>query len=435
MQSTAMENPLERRLNISVPLQQIEGEVGSRLKRLARTVKLPGFRPGKVPVKMVEKQYGPRVRQEVLEDELKKSFGEAIRGQNLRIAGSPRFDANPLPEGAQTYEYSVTFEIYPEVSVGNLSGATVTRPALQVSDAEINKTIETLRKQRGEFETAERAAAKGDQVTFDFRGTVDGAEFEGGQAKDFSVVLGEGRLLQEFETQLAGMRAGDSKSFEMRFPDSYHGKHVAGKIARFEIAVRRVAARKLPEVNAEFAQAFGIADGDLGKMRAEIKANLELEVKRRIQARLKEQVMQALLDTTQLTLPQSLVVVEKQRLAQAMHEDMAAQGANAGNMPPDDAIDAQAKHRVGLGLILAEIVKLNGLHAKPEQVRAVVEDFAQSYEHPEQVVQWYYQSPERLSDAESLALENNVVEWVLGRCKVKEQPIAFDELMGNEQHA
>ncbi|MEW6313164.1 MAG: trigger factor [Pseudomonadota bacterium] len=427
-----IDNPLQRHLNISVPSQQVENEVSNRLQRLARTVKMHGFRPGKVPVKMVEQQYGPSVRKEVLEDALKRSFREAVRDQNLRIAGVPRFDANPLPADGQSYEYSVTFEVYPEVTLGDVSGKTISRPVVQVSEADVDKTITTLRKQRATFEPADRAAQTGDRITLDFNGTIGGTAFEGGQASDFSTVLGDSGLLKDFEKQLDGMKAGESKTFDMRFPDDYNGREVAGKTATFVVTVKQVAAPKLPEVDAEFAKAFGIANGDVAKMRADVRSNLEREVKRRIDARLKEQVMEALIESTPITLPQSLVDLEKQRLAQAMREDLAARGVGGADISlPDDLLDSQARRRVSLGLIMAELVKANDLHAKPEQVRAVVEDFAQSYEHPDEVVRWYYQSPERLGDAESLALESNVVEWMLSRCKVEDKPTAFDELMGN----
>jgi trigger factor len=292
-----------------------------------------------------------------------------------------------------------------------------------------------MRKQRVTFDKAERAAENGDRVTMSYQGTIDGVEFAGGKAENQQVVLGEGRLLPDFESQLQGMKAGDSKSFELKFPDDYHGKDVAGKAATFEVSVSEVAAPKLPEVDAEFAQTLGVADGDIAKMRAEIKGNLEREVKGRLKSRVKDQVMQALLDATKVEVPKSLIESEVERLRELTRQDFAARGIPVKNdMPlPAEMFQQQAERRVNLGLILAEVVKANQLQAKPEQVRGIVEEQAQSYENPQEVVRWYYQSPERLREIESMVLEDNVVEWALKSAQIDEQSIDFDELMGNRK--
>jgi trigger factor len=425
---------LGRRLNIAVPMAEIDSEVDSRLKRLSRTVKMHGFRPGKVPLRVVAQQYGGQVRQEVLGDALQKSFGEAVRQQNLKVAGYPKFEAKPPVDGASQFEYSATFEVYPEISVGDISKTVLSRPALEVGDAEIDKTLEIMRKQRVSYTAAERAAASGDRVTLDYRGTMDGKEFDGGTAKGYAVVIGEGRMLPDFEAQLAGMKAGESKTFDLRFPDDYHGKDVAGKTAKFEITLNQVAAPVLPQVDAEFAKSLGVADGDLAKMRSDIRGNLEREVKARLKGRLKEQVMQALLDVTQVDVPKSLVEMEVQRLRDMARQDLAARGIPVrDDMPmPAEVFEKQAQRRVNLGLILAEVVRINNLQAKPEQVRAVVEEQAQSYEHPAEVVKWFYQSPERLRDIESMVLEDNVVAWALSTAKVEDKAVTFDELMENK---
>jgi trigger factor len=425
---------LGRRLNIAVPMAEIDNEVDSRLKRLSRTVKMHGFRPGKVPLRVVAQQYGGQVRQEVLGDALQKSFGEAVRQQNLKVAGYPKFEAKPPVDGASQFEYSATFEVYPEIAVGDISKTVLSRPALEVGDAEIDKTLEIMRKQRVSYTAAERAAASGDRVTLDYRGTMDGKEFDGGTAKGYAVVIGEGRMLPDFEVQLAGMKAGESKTFDLRFPDDYHGKDVAGKTAKFEITLNQVAAPVLPQVDAEFAKSLGVADGDLAKMRSDIRGNLEREVKARLKGRLKEQVMQALLDVTQVDVPKSLVEMEVQRLQDMARQDLAARGIPVrDDMPmPAEVFEKQAQRRVNLGLILAEVVRINNLQAKPEQVRAVVEEQAQSYEHPAEVVKWFYQSPERLRDIESMVLEDNVVAWALSTAKVEDKAVTFDELMENK---
>ncbi|HET9664616.1 MAG TPA: trigger factor [Burkholderiales bacterium] len=425
---------LERRLSVAVPIAEIDSEIETRLKKLSRSVKMHGFRPGKVPLKVVAQQYGPQVRQEVLGDAVEKSFGEAVRQQKLRVAGYPRFEAKPLTEGANTFEYSATFEVYPEVALGDLSKVQITKPQLEVGDAEVDKTLEIMRKQRAEYDSVERGAEPGDRLTIDYRGTVDNVAFEGGVAQGHTVVLGEGRLLPDFERQLAGVKSGDAKAFDVRFPDDYHGKDVAGKIARFEVAVKEVAAPRLPELNADFARSLGIADGDLAKMRADVRANLEREVRLRLKNRLKEHVMQALLEVTTVDAPKALVDVEVQRLQQRMRQELGAGGVQVkDDMPlPREVFEKQAERNVRLGLILAEVVKTGNLHAKPEQVRAVVEEQAQSYERPAEVVKWFYQSPDRLRDIESAVMEDNVVAWVVQAAKMEEKAIAFDELMGRQ---
>lgn len=426
---------LERRLSVAVPMADIEKEVGERLKRLTRTVKMAGFRPGKVPLKVVERQYGPQVRQEVLGDTVEKSFGEAVRQQNLRVAGYPRFEPKDSPEGANTFEYSATFEVYPDVQVGDISSATITRPQLEVGDAEIDQTLEIMRKQRVRYESADKAAENGDRVTMRYRGTIDGAEFAGGKAENQQVVIGEKRLLPEFESALVGMKAGESKTFDLKFPDDYHGKEVAGKTAQFEVTVAEVAAPKLPALDAEFAKTLGVENGDLEQMRKEVKANLEREVKTRLKQRVKDQVMQALIDSTQVEVPKALIESEVNRLKETARQDLAARGipVKEDTPLPSEMFEKQAQRRVTLGLIFAEVVKAYNLQPKPEQVKAIVEEQAQAYENPQEVVRWYYQSRDRLRDIESIVLEENVVEWALKTAKVEDKPIEFDELMGQNK--
>lgn len=423
---------LERRLSVALPLEQIETEVESRLKRLARTVKVHGFRPGKVPLKVVAQQYGSNVREEVMGDALQKSFTDAVRQQNLKVAGYPRFEVKPAAPDAGQFEFSAIFEVYPEVQVGDLSKAAVERPTVQVGDAEVDKTLGILRKQHASYEPVVRGAAADDRISIDYRGTLGGVEFQGGSAKGYSMVLGDGRMLQGFEEQVTGMKAGESKTFELTFPEDYHGSELAGKTATFEVTLNEVAEPRLPEADAEFAKSLGIEDGDVAKMRAEIKANLEREVKKRVQAKVRDQVMQALLAVVQLDLPKALIAAELDNMQQQARADLQARGVNAANIPLDTAMfEPQARRRVALGLILGELVRTHGLTAKPEQVRAMVDEHAQSYEHPHEVLNWYYGSPERLREVESLALEDNVVQWVLAQVKVEDKPTAFDELMGN----
>jgi trigger factor len=425
---------LERKLSVALPAAEIDSEVENRLKRLSRTVKMHGFRPGKVPFKVVVQYYGPQVRQEVVGDAMEKSFGEAVRQQNLRVAGYPKFELQPPANGARDLQYSATFEIYPEIVVGDISSAAIDRPLLEVGDVEVDKTIEIMRKQRARFEPVARAARNEDRLTIDFSGTIDGAEFQGSSGKDQAVILGAGRLLPDFESNLSGMKAGESKTFDLRFPDDYHGKEVAGKNARFEVTVKAIAEAILPELNTEFAKGLGVEDGDIAKMRAEIRANLEREVKGKLKIRLRDQVVQALLDATTVEAPKSLVQMEAQRMAAGARQELAARGIQVPeNTPmPSDLFEKQAERRVSTGLILGELMRVHNLYPRPDQVRALVEEQAQSYERPQEVVKWFYAEPERLREIESTVAEENVVAWALGVAKVADKSIDFDELMGKQ---
>jgi trigger factor len=421
---------LERRLTMAVPVADIDKQVDERLKQLARTVRMAGFRPGKVPLKLVAQQYGPQVRSEVIGDAVEKSFSAAVRDQNLRVAGYPRIERKE-PAGEDRLEFSATFEVYPEVQLGDVSNVSIERPTLTVTDAEVEKTIAVLRKQRTRYEAADRAAAQGDRATIDFTGTLDGVEFDGGKGTDVAFVLGEGRMLPDFEAGVTGMTPGESKVFPVAFPADYQGRDVAGKTASFAVTLKAVEAPRLPEVDAEFARALGIADGDLGKMRAEVKANVEREVKKRLGGDLKNRVMQALFDAARPELPKSLVDMEVQRVVAGARADLQARGLKMESMPIDPQIfEDQARRRVALGLIVGELVKKHDLAAKPQQVRALVDEHAASYEQPGEVVKWYYSQPERLAEFEGLAVEQNVVDWVLKNAKTVDKAVAFDQLMG-----
>jgi len=410
---------------MSLPADEIEKQVDERLKKLARNVRMPGFRPGKVPLKLVVQTYGPQVRSEVMSDAVQKAFTNAVKEANLKVAGYPQI------ERKNDFEFSATFEIYPEVKVGDLAGASVERPVAQVDDAAVDKTLEILRKQRTRFETVERAAKDGDRLTVDFQGTIDGQPFQGGEAKDFVFGLGEGRMLPAFETAARGMAAGETKTFDLDFPADYHGKEVAGKKASFTMTLKKIDEPRLPELDAEFAKSLGVADGDLGKMRGEVRANVEREVKKRVEGRVKEQALNALLGAAPLEIPKSLVAMESNGMAERAMADLKARGLDPQQVPINpQAFEEAAKRRVALGLIIAELARVESLQPKPAEVRALVEQEAQSYESPAEVVKWFYMQPQRLQEMEALALETNVVKWVLTKAKVLDKPVSFDELMG-----
>lgn len=422
---------LERRIDMSVPLAEIEKDVEARLKQMSRTVKMPGFRPGKVPFRMVAQSYGPQARSEAIGAAVERVLGEQIRAQNLRVAGYPNIEPKEAAS-PEVLEFTAVFEVYPDVVIADVSTQEVERPTLAVSDAEVDKTLEVLRKQRTTFVPVERAAQDGDRVVVDFTGRKDGVEFDGGKATDFPFVIGGGQMLKDFETAALGLSAGESKTFDMTFPADYHAANLAGQTVQFDVAVKKVEEPKLPEVDAEFAKSLGVADGDVTKMREEVKANLEREVKRRLQARVKERVMNVLLETHPIDVPKALVAQESQQLAENAKRDFEARGMATSNLPIDASwFGEQAARRVKLGLIMSELVKSKELHAKPEQIRATIEEFAASYEDPSEVVSWYYSQPQRLAQAEALVIEDNVVEWVIGNAKTTEASISFDELMGN----
>jgi trigger factor len=421
---------LERRVSMTLPAEDIDRQVDERLKKMARDVRMPGFRPGKVPLKLVAQTYGPQVRSEVLSDAVQKAFSDAVKEANLRVAGYPRIEKKDGVDAA-ALEFSATFEIYPEVKLGDVASKQIERPKATVGDAEVDKTIEILRKQRTRFVAAARPARDGDRVTVDFAGSIAGQPFDGGKGENFSFILGEGRMLPEFDAAARGMSAGERKTFSLTFPADYHGKEVAGKEASFELSLKDVQHPELPALDAEFAKALGVADGDVAKMRSEIRANVEREVNKRVDARMKAQALQALLDATPLELPKSLIEMEAQQLVQRAAADLQARGVKLDQVPLNpSAFEDTAKRRVALGLIIAELARAERLQPKPAEVRALIEQEAQSYDSPAEVVKWFYMQPQRLSEMEGIALEANVVKWVVSKANVADKEIPFDELMG-----
>jgi trigger factor len=382
-------------------------------------------------MKLVAQTYGPQVRSEVLSDGVQKAFSDAVKEANLKVAGFPRIEKKTGSDAA-ALEFSATFEIYPEVKVGDLSAVTIERPQVAVDEAAVDRTIEILRKQRTRFVEVARPAQEGDRVTVSYEGAIDGQPFQGGAAENFAFIVGDGRMLPEFDAAVRGVAAGGAKTFELSFPADYHGKEVAGKRASFRLTMNKVEEPRLPQLDAQFAKSLGVADGDLEKMRSEIRANVERETAKRVEARVKAQVLQGLLDATPLELPNSLVQMEAQQLVERAAADLQARGLKPGQVPLDPAaFEATAKRRVALGLIIGELARAENLQPKPADVRAVVEQEAATYESPAEVVKWFYMQPQRLAEMEGVALEANVVNWVLGKVKVADKPLAFDELMGS----
>jgi trigger factor len=426
-------SPLERNITVSVPIEQIEAEIATRLKQLARTVKMQGFRPGHVPLKMVERHYGFQVRQEVVSDSVQKSFSEAVKDQNFRVAGYPRFQPVAAGEGAAKVEFTATFEVYPEIVVGDLTKYEVTRPLTEVTEADVARTLDTLRKQRAKYVPVQRAAVKGDLVNIDFEGLIAGQPFEGNKAANFTVILGELRMLPAFEEALVGMSAGETKTFPVTFPQEY-AEAVKGKTADFTATVNQVAEPDLPPLDADFAKLLGVENGDVERLKREVRENIDKEVDKRIRATVKEQVLDGLNFAANFEVPRSLLDSEIARMQQQAVEDLKQRGMTTQDLtlPPDLFMD-RATRRIKVGLLVAELVKRHGLQPRPEQVRKVIEQHAESFEQPDQLVRWYYGDPARLAEVEALVMEDNVVEWALGNMKVVESKMPFDDLMGTKK--
>lgn len=423
---------LERRITLTLAADVINNEVANRLKRLSRTVKADGFRPGKVPMSVVSQRYGYSVQYEVMNDKVGQAFEEATREAKLRVAGAPRItEKENAPEGQMTFD--ATFEVYPEVKLGDLSTAEVERVSTDVTDAAIDKTVDILRKQRRTFaqRPAGEAAGEGDRVTIDFEGKIDGVPFDGGKAEGFQFLIGEGQMLEQFEKAVRGMKTGESKTFPLQFPEDYQGKDVAGKEADFLVTVNKIEVQNLPVVDEAFAKSLGIADGTVDALRADIKKNLEREVKFRVLARNKGAVMDALVKTAELDLPTALVNGEIERMVEAARADLKKRGVkDAEKAPiPSEIFKEQAERRVRLGLVVGELVRANNLSAKPEQLQAHIEEISQSYEKPAEVVRWYLSDRQRMAEVEGVVIENNVAEFVLGKAKVTDKALPFDELM------
>ncbi len=424
---------LERRIDVAISTADVEKEVQAQLKRVARTAKIQGFRPGKAPLSMVERSHGPSIRYDAINNELGKALDSAIENSGLRIAGVPSIaPKEDAPEDQMVF--SATFEVYPEITLPNLADLDITRSTIEVGDAEVERTIDVLRKQRANYEAREdRVAQDEDRVTLDFKGEIDGVAFDGGTAEAFSFVLGQGRMLPEFEAAALGMKAGEEKVFPLDFPEDYGGAEVAGKTAQFTIKVTEVAEPVLPELNDDFAKELGQEEGDIESLLADVRANIEREAKARVNARTKASVMDALIAASSFDVPAALVQSEIQNRIAAARQELKQRGLpNADDMPiPEDVFKDEAERRVRLGLLLSALVESAELSATPEQVRARIEEFAQNYEQPEEVISFYLSDAQRRAEIEAIVLEDNVVEHIVSQAKVTDEDVDFEQLMGN----
>jgi trigger factor len=423
---------LERRITVTVPLQPLEAQIKQRLGQISRTAKFAGFRPGKAPMGLVNQHYGNQVRDEVYSGAVEKSFGEAVEENKLRVAGYPNIEHKPFAEAAETFEYTATFEVFPEVTIGDLSKIKIERPVLEVGEADVKKTLDVLVKQRVTYEPVKRAAKKGDRVNVTLKAFLDGQEVESTGDNGIDLVLGEAGRMAQFDDELTGGKAGNTKKFDITYPEDHNPAQLAGKTVTYEVNFVSVSQPKYPEIDADFAKSLGIEDGDIEKMKAEVAESLKQEVDKRVSAKLKEQVFQALVDSADFEIPRVLLGTEINRMMQTTEQNLKQRGADLSNIKLEPAMfEDQAKRSTKLRLILGELINTNNLHANADQVRAMVDVFAQSFERPSDVVTWYYADPKRLDEPSALATEENAVAWVLSKAKVTDKKVKFDDLMGN----
>ncbi|MGL4766733.1 MAG: trigger factor [Formosimonas sp.] len=422
---------LTRSINLVVTTAQIDAATNKRLQQMKKTVKIDGFRPGKVPLAKVKQMYGGQASWEALNDQVGEVFSKQVNAEQLRVAGAPNIEPNDAHQVEGELGFTATFEVYPQIGAVDLSAVEIEQAQCAVTEADVTRTIDVLRQQRVTYNTAAKAAAKDDQVTVDFAGKIDGELFAGGSAEDYQFVLGQGRMLPEFETAIEGLSAGESRTFNMDFPEDYHGKEVAGKTAEFTITVKNVAAAQLPELNAEFAKSLGVTDGDVVKMQADIKLNLEREIAQRTKSMTKNNVMDALLKVVSFDVPTALVNSDIERLQEGAKEDLRARGIPVDDKMalPADIFKDRAERRVRLGLLIAELVQANDLRATPEQVQAQVANIAQAYEDPQGFIRWYMSDANRMAEVEAVTMEDNVMNWALSQAKVSAKDVAFEELM------
>lgn len=427
--SVEITSGLGRRLTIGVPAARVEAEVSARLEKAAKTVRLKGFRQGKVPMKVVQQRFGAGVRQEVLGEVMSQSFYEAVRQEDLKPAGQPTIEPRTLASG-RDLEFIATFEVYPEIDLIDFSKLSVERPVAEVTEADIDRMIDVLRNQQASWSTVERAAASGDKVNIDYTGRRDGTAFDGGSATGSDLVLGSGRMIPGFESGIEGMVAGETRELKLRFPEEYHAEDLRGAEVVFEVTLNSVAGKELPELNEEFFARFGVSEGGLEGFRAEVRANMERELKQALRNKVKSRVMNALHERTDVEIPQALVRQEIETLRRQTLRQFGGDAARFdASILPDDMFRAQAERRVALGLLLGEVIRRENLKADPARVRSVVEEMASTYEEPEEVINWYYGNREQLASVEAVVLEDQVIDTILERATVTEAPCTYEEAL------
>ena len=420
---------LERRMTVQIPKDKLDSQVQAKLKQLAKRAKIQGFRPGKVPMNVIKQRYGGQVEQEVMGELIQSSYMEALDQENLRPAGMPQIQPAEGGDESGEVSYTATFEVYPEITIQGLDGINVERPALEIGEQDIDEMLETIRKQRKEWKEADKAAEEGDRVVIDFEGFMNGESFEGGTAKDYPLELGAKRMIPGFEDQLVGIKSGEERTLSLQFPAEYHSKDLAGKDVEFKVTAQKVETPELPELNEDFVKSFGVTDGGLQAFRDQVKSNMEREAEQKIRTQVKQQVLDGILEKNPVELPKVLIDNEVNGLIQQQRQAMGMSEANQAQDIDPKLFEDQARRRVALGLILSELVKQNDLKVEPAKLRKTIENIAASYEHPEEVVKYYYGDKERLSEIENLALEDEAIDWVVTQASVTDKKVTFNELM------
>lgn len=425
---------LERRLTITVPAEVMGKEINSRLNKLAKTRRIDGFRPGKAPVAMIKQMYGQSVAADVANDMMQRNYIEAVIAQKLSPVGAPSMDVKTFEAGAD-FVFTATFEVYPEIEVQNLEAIQVEKPVAEVADADLDKMLETLRKQHASWIEADDAAAEGLRVNMNFVGSIDGEEFEGGKAENFNLVMGAGRMIPGFEDGIVGKKAGESFDIEVTFPAEYHAEHLKGKAAKFAITLNKVEKQELPELTEEFVKRFGIEDGDVASLKAEVRKNMERELSQALKNRVKEQVLEGLVEHNALEIPQAAVAQEIEGLRQqAVQRFGGAEGKNVPQLP-DELFQDEAERRVRIGLLLGEVIHSNQIKADDERVKRIIESMATAYEDPQEVVDYYFKNEQLLNNIRNMAVEEQAVEFIMSKAQVTEKPMSFDEVINKNAAA
>jgi len=420
---------LQRQMTVTLPAQQIEQEVSKRLSKLRKTAKLPGFRPGKIPASVIDKKFGADVLNEIANEMINRSYIEALTEQKLEPATRPNIEPNDIVRG-QDLEYSVTFDVFPAVDKTDLAEITIEKRSCEISDEDIDSTIDTIRKQRLEWNESDSPAEEGHRVTIDFKGTIDGEVFEGGEASDYPVVIGEGMLLKDFEAGMVGMKNDETKTIDVAFPDDYPAETLAGKTAQFEITAKKTETSVLPELDEEFIKSLGIEDGQVQSFRDQVKDNMQREVDNRVRAAIREDVFKTLSDNNEVELPSQLVEDEAQLIRQANIEQMKKQGLDESQVNlKDEEINEEAAKRVKLSMIVREVITANEIKLEKEMLQNKLNEMAQTYEDKDAFIRWYMQDQQRLQQLESTVLEELVIEKLLETAEVVEKSVPFSELM------
>ncbi|MEP5765510.1 MAG: trigger factor [Halieaceae bacterium] len=429
---------LERRLTVGVPAERVESEVNNRLQKAAKNIRLDGFRPGKVPMKVIKQRYGDGVRQEVLGEVMSQSFYEAVNQENLRPAGQPSIEPKTLEEG-KDIEFIATFEVFPEIELVDMDGFAVSRPTAEVTDADVENMIEVFRKQQGGWENAERAAQEGDQVNIDFAGTRDGEAFDGGSAEGSELVLGSGRMIPGFESGIEGMKVGEEKVLQLSFPEDYHSEELKGAAVEFKITLHELKEQVMAPLDEELFKKYGVEDGGEEQFRKEIAENMARELSTAVKNKVKQQVMDAVIESHQSQqVPQALIDSEINGMRQQMFQQFGGAGSedmDLESLLPADMFQEQAERRVKLGLVLSEMIAKNELKADADKVREAIEEIASTYQEPEQVVNWYYSNQEQLSGVENMVLEEQVIETLLESASVSEESCTYQEALAQGQES